>query len=181
MNKLTYRQAEDLILQAYFAGKIRIMNANFCFCGTLSPDSGWWRSENSFHTYPYTLPEYAAMELALFSPFYEHATVQSVGRIISPFVSDACIAKIGNYDEKLFAGMCAALDVLKQIHINRGEIIDQPVLVAAATGTEPNTIRHGWLSQMWGNAKTPTWGAAIGWYRMFYDHSSIHLVSREGI
>jgi hypothetical protein len=29
------------------------------------------------------------------------------------------------YEDELFAGMCAAIDVLKQVHIEHGEVIDE--------------------------------------------------------
>lgn len=40
--KLTYRQAYDKIIDAYFKGEIRPMEAMFCFCGILSDNSSVW-------------------------------------------------------------------------------------------------------------------------------------------
>lgn len=111
---MTYNEAYDKIIQAYFRDEIKPFNANFCFCGTLSPNSRWHFRHNLLDQYPYTLPQYGRMERALFSQIskVEHL---GIGEIVDnvPYTED-----------ELFLGMTAALEVLKQIHRERGEDVD---------------------------------------------------------
>lgn len=129
MDKLTYKQAEDLIFQAYFNDEIKPFHPSFCFCGTLSPDERWEYSgtASSLLQYPYTRSEYGKMEQALFSTFPEYVWLNICAIEDVPDFDNEEIVDVENYEEKLFAGMCAALEVLKYIHISRGEIIDEPV------------------------------------------------------
>lgn len=115
MNQLTYKEAYDKIIDAYFKNEIKPLDSRFCFCGSLC-NGKQWLCGNEF----YSSSEYKRMESAL---LYElrmiptHCTTNHTYHYIpSP-----------GYEEKLFDGMVAALDVLKQIHISRGEIIDEPV------------------------------------------------------
>ena len=111
MKKLTYQQAYDKIIQDYFNDRIRPIEPTFCFCGTLCGDNKWfgYTHENldkvRHNNYgPYKGVEYARMEHALLIklPLFGHFN-----------------------EDELFAGMSAALDELKQIHIERGEVIDE--------------------------------------------------------
>lgn len=125
MEKLTYRQAFDKITEAYIRGEIIPVDSNFCFCGTLSPNRGEWNQLCGFsygnpkpdflsfkykNEEPYTLWEYKQMEWALINNKNEYAMKNNV-----------------DYagEDALFAGMCAALEVLKEIHRARGEDVDE--------------------------------------------------------
>ncbi len=88
---LTYRQAYDKIIEAYFKDEINIMDNKFCFC------------------------EFNNMENALFSVFVNMDVSLDVEKNKK---------RIPNYEDLLFSGMCAALDVLKEIHRSRGEDVD---------------------------------------------------------
>lgn len=124
MEKLTYKQAYDKIIQAYFRDEIKPKNSDFCFCGTLSPNRGdwnviqyfsWGEEKPEFINYnynwaePYTLYEYKKMEWALI----HHKNIYGGYNNVNCDGEDA-----------LFAGMSAALDVLKEIHQSRGEDVD---------------------------------------------------------
>lgn len=113
---MTYNQAYNKIIEAYFKDEIRPYEAPFCFCGTLCNGSSSWRRieykgifsgdiHNDF--LGYTGKEYADMEKALLLPLL------------------GCMSGGNTYEDKLFEGMCAALDVLKEIYIGKGEIIDE--------------------------------------------------------
>lgn len=106
-NKLTYQQAYDKIIQAYFNDEIKPFKNNFCFCGTLSCGKRW--NDKDIDNGIYSFEEYKRMECALFS-----------GSIIGKFShSEFCLAAhIGSnsYEDFLFKGMSAALEVLKEIH-----------------------------------------------------------------
>src|ERR1035438_8380540 len=106
MNKLTYQEAYNKIIDAYFKDEIEPMDPEFCFCGTLSPDRFWYICGNQ--KYNYSKIEYTLMEEALFSGFPE---VEYVG--ITDIEIDGQIHNVENYEDKLFNGMCASLEVLK--------------------------------------------------------------------
>ena len=102
----------DKIIQAYFKDEIKPQDAEFCICGTLcnnnSKWAGHWPIRNDYGHY--TGLEYTRIENALFFGIGE---VDGNRHTNKPSESG------------LFSGMCAALDVLKQIHIERGEVIDE--------------------------------------------------------
>lgn len=109
MSTLTCKQAYGKIIDAYFKDEIQPCNRNFCFCGTLCDNTsnwygsglqGWHKDYNG-----YSGDDFVRMENAL----------------LSELIADdhPC------YEEVLFSRMCAALEVLKQIHLERGEVIDE--------------------------------------------------------
>jgi len=113
---MTYKQAYDKIIDAYFRDEIKPYNAGFCFCGTLCDNNHGWNKCSYSAVYKnqphhdfmnYSGKNYADMERELL-------------RRLDVITSDHF-----DYESELFAGMSAALDVLKQIHIDRGEVIDE--------------------------------------------------------
>jgi hypothetical protein len=110
MERLTYKQAYDKIIDAYFKDEIEPYDAKFCFCGTLCDNSVGWMGNsltgihNNFGSYSGV--DYGKMESALFSK------IDRTGR------------HMPDYEDALFSGMVAALDVLKEIHRSRGEDVD---------------------------------------------------------
>ncbi len=106
---MAYQQARDKIIQAYFRDEIKPLDAKFCFCGTLCDNKSEWHDPPMHKPLlEYTGEQFRQMELALWLPF-------GVSNILSSHP---------NYEEFLFLGMCAALDVLKEIHRSRGEDVD---------------------------------------------------------
>lgn len=121
MEKLTYKQAYDKIIEAYFKDEIKPFDTGFCFCGTLSPDYRWPEVGFSATIYPYSEKEYILMEKALLHKFpgihhiqIGHVTGDTEGVVSTPL-----------FEDYLFNGMCAALDALKEIHRSRGENVDE--------------------------------------------------------
>lgn len=127
MNTPTYQQQFDKITEAYIRDEIKPLSKLFCFCGTLSND--WMKGDKN-----YSYKEYADMEEALFSTIPEIEYMGKGTLSTSKFAAsiglldflDEPEKQIPNYEDKLFSGMVAALEVLKQIHIERGEVIDTP-------------------------------------------------------
>ena len=130
MNTPTFEQQRNRIIEAYFEDKIKPMDTDFCFCGTLAGgDSGW--CDNLFKTYAgYSKREYIRMEDALLNRLIPFG-------VVTP--EDMCEAhdepaqwgggikndsSIEEYEDALFQGMSDALDVLKEIHESRGEKTD---------------------------------------------------------
>lgn len=127
MEKMTFEQARTKIIDAYFRDEIKPFDAQFCFCGTLSPDRNWYMQEypNEGNRYNYSVNEYGRLEAALFSVFPKVTHSGTAGLVNYRGEPDTYIKQLGSrYEDILFAGMSAALDVLKTIHEERGEIID---------------------------------------------------------
>lgn len=119
MEKLTYRQAYDKIIEAYFKDEIEPLDGNFCFCGNLCDNtSDWMGWQENYDSHGYAGGDFDRMEHALFAGMKRVAGVDSVCYI--PHTSPI-------YEEALFAGMSAALDVLKEIHRSRGENVDEDI------------------------------------------------------
>lgn len=128
MNTLTYIEARDKIWNAYFRDEIKPCAPEFCFCGTLEGGYNWLFEDKAIN---YSVKQYGEMERALFSHF-PNIIWQKPGGLINQleggWLDD--IFRLRNYEELLFSGMLAALEVLKQIHRERGEPIpeDEPLL-----------------------------------------------------
>src|SRR6187431_3627039 len=99
---MIYNEAYNKIIEAYFKDEIKPYDSSFCFCGTLADNTAHWFGSTlgRFHRdyAGYKGLEYLRMERALLD------TIQGAN---------------GDYETLLFLGMSAALDVLKQIHIER--------------------------------------------------------------
>ena len=124
MKKLTYHEAHDLIIQAYFKDEIKPLDPAFCFCGTLNQgDESWFveynKKKNGIY---YTADELKKMEDPLLNKLRE--LMPNKGLDCFPFIPGHIIRKHPEYENYLFAGMSAALDVLKEIHRSRGEDVD---------------------------------------------------------
>lgn len=127
---MTYKQAYDKIIDAYFKDEIRPFHPEFCFCGTLCDNTRAWTCSLSIDILPYTLLEYGAMEKALFSGF--PGTIWKRNGTVNTSEFDKIYKTISlnellypEAEEHIFNGMCAALDALKQIHIGRGENVEE--------------------------------------------------------
>lgn len=126
MQTLTYNEAYSKIIEAYFRDEIKISEPEFCFCGTLNMNYGdyWCGFNYKRNGIYYTGNELQKMEEALLITINNHLTV-----------ADIYINKIDeimydpDYETALFSGMSAALDVLKQIHKERGEDVDGDIPV----------------------------------------------------
>ena len=116
---MTYKQAREKIIEAYFRDEIKPMNPNFCFCGTLcNNNSEWHRSTtNGVHNDfgGYLGVEYVKMERALLGKLKVKGYYAMESD--NPYVS----ANDPRYEDRLFEGMAAALEVLRQIHEERGD------------------------------------------------------------
>lgn len=111
----SYETQKNKILDAYFSDKIEPMNSRFCFCGTLSPDRSWRMQASGY--YPYKPAEYCRMEDALFNGIM-WVTKESNGNRWR---------QCSNYEDGIFEGLVNALDVLKSIHKEHGQIISEDI------------------------------------------------------
>lgn len=131
MEKLSYKEARNLIIDAYFKDEIKPFNPSFCFCGTLAPDSNWVTLGENYmgrpilkvKEYPYSIEEYRRME----KPLMNALCLATVGRLweLGPGFEPWHMKCHPEWENGIFTGMCDSLDVLKQIHIERGENVDE--------------------------------------------------------
>lgn len=120
MNTLTWPEAYDKIIEAYFKDEIKPWDAKFCFCGNLNDKAMLWGHRVHDTNGYYTMSEYRSMEDALLTT--------DVARFEPDDVE---------YEDALFAGMSAALDILKEIHRSRGENVDElPALTKRVLSTQ---------------------------------------------
>lgn len=141
MQQLTYKQAYDKIIEAYFKDQIQPYEPKFCFCGTLSGGSNWERGM-------YNGRELRLMEASLLKTL----RAETLGFIGEPVMVEEASPELGcghlayyeprqtngsieeiiehpNYETALFNGMVAALGTLKEIHRSRGEDVDGDIPV----------------------------------------------------
>ena len=123
--KLTYIEARDKIWNAYFRDEITPIYSCACFVGNLLGEKDtWWMGREACRI-DYENPIAAMTDRA----FVEKNGMYSAEEILS---MEAAFMKCypSQGEEKLFAGMLAALEVLKQIHRDRGDYIpeDEPLL-----------------------------------------------------
>ena len=120
MNTLpTYAEQERKIHEAYFKDEIKPLHPQFCFCGTLCNNSEDWfliPLQEHKNYGGYLGNDFVRMERELLSVI----ELNNNGWTHNRDDDD-------NYETALVLGMVAALEVLKQIHIERGEVIDEPV------------------------------------------------------
>jgi hypothetical protein len=130
MKKLTYQEAYNKVIDAYFNDYIKPMDANFCICGTLCGNKCSWLSVRIIKKdHSYTVEEYERIENALLHNFTSlgvekcYETGYERGHWVY-FNLNTELAAHPDYEELLFKGMCDAIEVLKDIHKGRGEDID---------------------------------------------------------
>ncbi len=140
MNTLpTYETQRQKIIDAYFKDEIKPFSSSFCFCGTLAGNKPDWNDcQQSNANLAYTHQEFKRME----QPLLDTVCLATEAKTwISHFqdgtqVPVPLIKSSPNYEQGLFEGMAASLEVLKQIHIERGEVIDQvPVFTKRVLAT----------------------------------------------
>jgi hypothetical protein len=129
----SYREQFNKITEAYIRGEIKPYNAEFCFCGTIAGSCKWQLCSNGYNGY--SLVNYCRMEDALLIVIKNRMIEFFPGMTkYADCTGDADMLRYEieshpQYEEALFNGMCAALEVLKQIHIERGEVIDEDIPV----------------------------------------------------
>ncbi len=131
----TYFEQREKIIQAYLSEDIQPFEPKFCFCGTLcNHTANWFYGQSEvpenfqprhmrYSSFGYAGIELYAMEEALLKTI--HSELGSTELIYSSedHYGDDLESKDG-FEDALFLGMCAALDVLKEIHRSRGEDVD---------------------------------------------------------
>lgn len=121
MNTPTFKEQFNKITEAYIKGEIKPFDSKFCFCGTLCDNTNkWFWMERREHkkSNGYLGVDFVRMEKALIETILRETGEdrESGGSTIMENI---------NYENALFNGMCAALEVLKDIHKSRGENVEE--------------------------------------------------------
>lgn len=133
---MKYKEAESLIIDAYFKDEIEPYNGSFCFCGTLNNNDAHWRKSGSKY---YSQREFIKMEYALLSTinimtynagdmFYASGK-WDIKDANGHTVDRGVVKQHPNYENALFEGMVAALNMLREIHKAHGENVDEEVSI----------------------------------------------------
>lgn len=127
MKTPTYEQQWQKITEAYLKDKIRPYDHNFCFCGTLCNGGAWARYlferqvHNSYSIYE--AADFIRMETALLRVLHNDIETPRL-------LYDMWMGQDGNYhptiehpkyEQAVYDGMVAALEVLRQIHEAKGD------------------------------------------------------------
>lgn len=143
---LTYKQAYDRLTEAYIAGKVEPFNPCSCFIGNLLLTDNWMELRNGwseckvnkgrnplFINYEnYTNIEIVRME-HIFMKEYVMNHPTGKGKNFSTLImyysgEDYVINRMANSgidEEALFKAFCVALDELREIHLSKGEDLEE--------------------------------------------------------
>src|SRR6185436_20101381 len=129
---MIYKQAFDKITEAYFKDEIRPMDNSFCFCGTLG--KGWWNGDENYSPEEYKKMEWALLRrlIGIYTELLFITKEQSPCASMRGFGWGWCNGenepKTKEYEDALFRGLCDSLEVLMEIHISRGENVENIVI-----------------------------------------------------
>lgn len=125
MNTPTYEQQWQKLTEAYLRGEMQPCNSCCCFIGNLLNGNSDWASGRTFD---YTKPDTPAIPIPSLVHFTSKAIIKesngyySVEEILNMetiFLNVACNSD--DYNEGIFEGMTAALEVLRKIHEAKGD------------------------------------------------------------
>jgi len=134
---MKYKEAYDKLINAYFKDQIKPYDRSFCFCGTIgrSYDLGWDHSKYSgleYHNMEAALLDTISIEMTPFIPeMRDNKFARSTNRS-DLFEVRKKLEAHPEYENAIFEGFVNALEVLRKIHISRGEIIE-PVKLTKRT------------------------------------------------
>lgn len=145
----TYKQQFDRLTEAYISGKVNPMLCEACFVGNLlqAKDNRWADSRQIFGEVTNNETWYHSGSKAILLLSDNQYTIKNIVDLEKTFfvgilgtdfkslsVAQTMILKgelrCREYEDRLFKGFEMALELLKQIHIEQGEVIDEtPVFV----------------------------------------------------
>jgi hypothetical protein len=139
MKQYSYQDQWNKLTTAYVNGKVQPQDPCCCFIGNLLNNaSGWIGCRTSFgQTYASPNITLFPRESGLISERGLECIQKQSGGLYTPKDIIAMeqlflrtVNQPGDYEENLFKAFCVTLDLLKDIHIAAGEVIDEsPVFV----------------------------------------------------
>lgn len=123
----SYETKFNKITEAYIKGEIEPYSASLCFCGTLADHDLDWdiKTINGYNPKQFVKMEYALLSTILTETLGGNPENKIHLYGLGEGVCRTEILRHPNYEAALFNGMVAALEVLKQIHIEHDEVIDE--------------------------------------------------------
>lgn len=133
---VTYKEQFDKLTRAYIAEEVNPYRSCNCFIGNLLGTDEWKRNIESEHNGQYSGEEIANMEVNFMSTV-KHLTIGGRDNFFANAFSEREINLLRdsifthpNYENALFKAFESTLDMLKLIHIFKGEIINNaPIFI----------------------------------------------------
>lgn len=129
----TFKQSFDLLTEAYINGEVNPYDSHFCFCGNLENNNVNWQNTKGYTNtlykeLNYTADDYIEMELAFMSRFFKYFGfgVCQNNNTVKQYNSGTL--DLPGYEDVLWQAFNDALEVLRQIHIARGEEVELAVM-----------------------------------------------------
>jgi hypothetical protein len=141
--KLTYREAYDRIVDAYFKDQLNPFQSCACFIGNLLGSQIWSACRGNpklkqesdkveglllINSFGYSIYQIELMEDNFLNEIffaikgYRYASPRNEGYASGQLMGE-------KYENALFAAMSSTLDILKKIHEENGEVVDAPVFI----------------------------------------------------
>jgi hypothetical protein len=135
MNKPTFKEQSEKIIQAYLKCGIEPMNPRGCFVGNLLNNTKEWRKGIGF-VYGTTTADVTLKLEAMRSISKESKNLYSLQEI-ADIENNFMTIVTGHWshmgsdysEDELFEAMISTLELLKQIHILKGEVIEEEIVL----------------------------------------------------
>jgi len=134
MNKPTFKEQSEKIIQAYLKCEINPWAPCACFVGNLLNRSGKWVSRlPGSHNRGKIWENHPGLPHAIDSVFIESSGLYSLQDVLLleknflDIIDDNRTQDWEQTEEGLFLAMVSTLEMLKQLHISKGEIIEEEV------------------------------------------------------
>jgi len=132
MNKPTFKEQSEKIIQAYLKCEINAGDACACFVGNLLNNKGEWIDGRHSFEYGKVDPNKNMRSRAIECINQESNslyTLQEILELEEKFMTER-YTRTGNdmnREDALFNAMTSTLEMLKQIHISKGEVIEDEI------------------------------------------------------
>lgn len=117
----TYKEQFDKLTKAYINDEVEPMFPCACFIGNLLNGRGDWVNMRRLDLSNYTYHPYKANKL---DPEYRFYTATELAKMENMFMTTPEGYLGRPIEETFFRRFSTTLDILKQIHISKGEVID---------------------------------------------------------
>lgn len=130
MNKPTFKEQSEKIIQAYLKCEIYPGDACACFVGNLLNNKVEWIDGRHSFEYGKVEPHEYMRATAIKCINLESNslyTLQDILKLEENFMIRVSMKYAGSYEDRLFNSMISTLEMLKQIHISKGEVIEDEI------------------------------------------------------
>lgn len=128
MNKPTFKEQSEKIIQAYLKCEIYPLNPCACFVGNLLNNKKEWiegrSASNCGMVNSNKIQQFVAIA-CINQESNNLYTLQEILELEKNFMVGCSIG--GSYENAIFNAMISTLEMLKQIHISKGEVIEDEI------------------------------------------------------